>query len=169
MSLLRYISISPLSNWVIAQPEFSLTFTAHQELIRRSNFCADISPAHIVCSGQQDDHVIFCVFYCIAYLNSFTYGSLRCSVSKLPVLRHAIQNSFSSAPAPPFAWFHLFTNYHKYKLWCSKIQLLQDQQYVWICFLYWLYHCIWLPITMEIVKDSSHINQTQTISPVYFF
>ena len=105
MALLCDRSISPLGNRIIAQQEFSLTFTADQELIRPSNFCADISTAHIVCTRQQEDLAIFFVSYCIADLNSFRYGSPRCSVSTIPVLRHAIRHSFSFAPDPKFAWF----------------------------------------------------------------
>ena len=113
MALLWDRSISPHWNRIIARQEFSLTFTANQELIRWSNFRADISPAHIVCTRQEEDLAIFSVSYCIAYLNSFRYGSPRCSVPTIRVLRHAIWHSFSFAPAPPFAWFlflHITTN-----------------------------------------------------------
>ena len=50
MALLPDRSILPLSNRVIVQQEFRLIFNANQELIRRPNFRADISPAHIVCT-----------------------------------------------------------------------------------------------------------------------
>ena len=97
MALLRdYLT---LSNLVIAQQKFLLTFTVNQELIPRSNFLADISPVHIVFATQEEDHVIFFVFNCIAYLNSFRYGSPICSISTLALLRHAIRHSFSFALA----------------------------------------------------------------------
>ena len=98
-------SISSLWNRIIAQQEISLTFTANQELIRRSNFRDDISHAHIVCTRQEKDLAILSVSHCIVYFNSFRYDSSRCSGYTLPVLHHAIRHSFSFAPAPPFAWF----------------------------------------------------------------
>ena len=134
MALMRDRSILPLSNRVILQQEFRLAFTANQELIRRSNFLADISPAHMICMGLEKDHAIFSVYYCIPCLNSFRYGSPRCSVFALPVLRHAIRDRFSFALAPPFTRFlFFFTYYDKYNPWRSTIQLLQDQQYVCTC------------------------------------
>ena len=105
MALLCNRYISPLWNRVIAQKEFSLTFTANQDLIRSSNFRDDITPAHIVCTWQEEDLALFPMSYCIAYLDSFRYSYPRCSFSTIPVLRHAIRHSFSFAPAPSFAWF----------------------------------------------------------------
>ena len=97
-----------LSNRVNAQQEFSLAFTAHQELIFMSSFRADILPAQIVFTRHEEDHAIFCVSNCNAYLNSFRYSSPICSVSNLPVLRYVIRLSFYSGPAPPFALFNFF-------------------------------------------------------------
>ena len=104
MTQLHYRPISPLSNQFIAQLELSLTCTANQELTRMSNF-----RAHTECTRQEDVQAIFCVSYCIVHLISFRCVSPRCSVSKLPVLCHAIRHRFSAAPAPSFAWF-LFLN-----------------------------------------------------------
>ena len=64
MALLRDRSISPMWNGIIAQQEFALKFTANLELIRSSNFRADISPAHVVCTIQEEDLAIFSVSYC---------------------------------------------------------------------------------------------------------
>ena len=105
MALLCDRSILPLWNRVIAQQEFSIIFTANQELVSRSNFRADISPAHILCTRLEEDLAIFSVSYCIASLNSFRYGSPGCSVSTIPVLCHAIRHSFPFASTPPFTWF----------------------------------------------------------------
>ena len=168
MALLCDWSISPLSNRVIAQQVFSLTFTANQELIHRSNFRADILPAHIICTRQEEDLAIFSVSYCIADLNSFKYGSPGCSLSTILVLHHAIRHSFSFAPAPPFAWFLFF-----YII--RQIQPMEQHNTVLtkptICVhkLFIVHHCISLRNRMEIVKDRSHINQAQTITPVCFF
>ena len=138
LALLCDRSISPQWNRIInAQQEFSLTFTANQEFIRWSTFRAEISPAHIVCSTQEEDLAIFSVSYCIAYLNSFSYYSPRCSVSTMPVLCHDIRYSFSFTPAPPFAWFLFFTYYDKYNSWYSTMQFLQDNQYVCISCSQW--------------------------------
>ena len=100
MALLLDRPVLPMSNRVIVQKEFRLTFTANQEMIRWYNIGADISPAHIVCPRQEEDLAILCVSHCIAYLNSFRYGSPRRSVSFLPVLHHVIRHSFSLALAP---------------------------------------------------------------------
>ena len=111
ITLLRDRSISPLSNQFIEQPKFSLTFAANQELIRMSIFRADISPDHIVYIRLKEDHAIFSVSYCIAYLDSFRYDSPRCSVPTKPVLCRV-------------------TYFDKFNPRYSTIQLLEDQQYV---------------------------------------
>ena len=84
------------------------TFQVHEirNWFARSNFRADISPAHIVCTRQEEDLAISSVSYGIAYLNSFRCGSPICSVSTIPFLRHAIRHSFSFPPAQPFVWLH---------------------------------------------------------------
>ena len=145
---------------------FSLTSTANQELIRRSNFRADISPAHIVCTRQPEDLAIFSVSYSVTYLNSFRYGSPRCSVSAIPVMRHVIRHSFSYALAPPFAKFIFYI--------LRQIQHMVQHNTVLtrpsICVhkLFLVDHSIRLRDIMAIVKDISHMNQTQSITPVYF-
>ena len=168
MALLCDRSISPLGNRIIAQQEFSLTFTANQDLIRMSNFCAEISTAHIVCTRQQEDLAIFFVSYCIADLNSFRCGSRRCSVSTIPVLRHSIRHSFSFAPDPTFAWFLFFNILRQIQLMIQHNTVLTIPS---ICVhkLFVANHCIRLRNTIAIVKDRSHINQTLSTTPVYIF
>ena len=128
ISLLRNRSILPLSNRIIVQQEFRLTFTGNQELIRRSNFCADIYRAHIVCPRQEEDLAILSVSHSIAYLNSFRYGFPCCSVSTLTVLHHAIRHR-SRSTIRMISFFYILRQIHS---WYSTIQFLQDQQNVCI-------------------------------------
>ena len=107
------------------------------------------------------------VSHCIAYLYSFRYGSSRCSVSTKPVLHHVIRHTFSFAPDPPFALFlflHITTNTTH-----GTAQHSSCRPATCVHTLFIVDQCIRLRSTMEIVKDRSHVNQTQTISPVYFF
>ena len=167
MALLRDRSISPLSNRVIVQQEFSLAFTVHQELIRRSNFRDDISPAHTVCTRQEEVHAIFSVSYCIAYLNSFRYGSPICSVSNLPVLRHAIRQFFFGTRSTilMISVFHVLRQIHP----MVQHNTIVARPAICVHMPFIVDHSIRLRSTMKIAKDRSHINQTQNISPVYFF
>ena len=154
MALLRDRPVLPMSNRVIVQKEFRLTFSANQELIRWYNNRADISPAHIVCPRQEEDRAILCASHCIAYLNSFRYGSPRRSVSSLPVLHHVIRHSFSLAHAPELCY-----------LWHTcQSRTVRQQRWPSIFRAYILPVCHFLPIHAD-NHDRIYISSARLIQP----
>ena len=108
------------------------------------------------------------VSYCIAYRNSFRYGSLRCWVSTIQVLRRAIRQRFSCASATPFAWLLFFYILRQIQHMVQH-NTVRSRPPKCVHKLFIVDHCIRLRNTMAIAKDRSRINQTQSITPVYIF